>query len=69
MKNNLIAAAAALTLNTTVTAADLSTPAIQLPPCFFAGGRCWQCDHYSGGYCYYHKSSVDPEKYSCSYFR
>lgn len=68
--NNLTAAAAALTHNTTVTAADLCTPAIQLPPCIlFAGGRCWQCDHYSGGYCYYHKSSVDPEKWSCSYFR
>ncbi len=67
--NNLTAAAAALTINTTVTAADLCTPAvIQLPPCLFAGGRCWQCKHYSGQYCYKHMSPVDPEKWSCSYF-
>ncbi|MBQ8275360.1 MAG: hypothetical protein IJZ02_01890 [Clostridia bacterium] len=70
--NNLTAAAAALTINTTVTAADLCTPAapvIQIPSCIFAGGRCYQCDHYSGGYCYYHKSPVSPEKWSCSYFQ
>lgn len=65
--NNLTAAAAALTHNTTVTAADLCTP-VQLPPCLFAGGRCWQCKHYSGQYCYKHMSPVDPEKWSCSYF-
>ena len=67
MKNNNLTTT--LTHNTTVTAADLCTPVIQLPPCMFAGGRCWQCDHYSGKYCYKHMCPVDPEKYSCSYFQ
>ena len=68
MKNNNLTT----TLNTTITPVDLCTPAapaIHIPPCFFAGGRCWQCDHFSGNYCYRHMSPVDPQKWSCSYFQ
>lgn len=62
---------AALTHNTDLNTANRctpGTPAVQLPPCIFAGGVCSQCAHYHGQYCYKHKSYVDPNKWSCSYF-
>ncbi|MBQ2768018.1 MAG: hypothetical protein IJF49_08095 [Clostridia bacterium] len=72
MKNNLSAAAAAITVNTPVTTADLCTapvPAFRLPSCCFAAATCRDCDHYSGSWCYKHKTWTDPDKWPCSYFQ